>query len=57
VFNWLKRIKLINNDSYIFAESSKKESFQVDGYEVFDTKAYGKSKLTILRLIRSGSIE
>ena len=53
----LKELNLINNDSYIFAESSKKESFRVDGYEVFDTKAYGKSKLTILRLIRSGSIE
>ena len=53
----LKEFKLINNDSYIFAESSKKESFRVDGYEIFDTKAYGKSKLTILRLIRSGSIE
>ena len=39
------------------SKSSKKQSFQGDGYEVFDTKAYGKSKLTILRLIRSGSIE
>ena len=53
----LKEFNLINNDSYIFAESSKKESFEPDGYEVVDTKTYGKSKLTILRLIRSGSIE
>ncbi|MDC3273669.1 RsmD family RNA methyltransferase, partial [Alphaproteobacteria bacterium] len=53
----LKELNLINNDSYIFAESSKKESFQADGYEIFDTKVYSKSKLTILRLIRSGSIE
>jgi 16S rRNA (guanine966-N2)-methyltransferase len=53
----LQELNLINNESYIFAESSKKESFQVDGYEIFDIKTYGKSKLTILRLIRSGSIE
>ena len=53
----LKELNLINNDSYIFAESSKKESFEFDGYEIFDTKTYGKSKLTILRLIRSCSIE
>ena len=53
----LKELNLINNDSYIFAESSKKASFQFDGYKVFDTKTYGKSKLTILRLIRSCSIE
>ena len=53
----LKELNLINSDSYIFAESSKKENFELNGYEVFDTKIYGKSKLTILRLIRSGSIE
>ena len=53
----LKESNLINNDSYIFAESSKNESFNSDEYEVFDTKIYGKSKLTILRLSRLGSIE
>ena len=53
----LKELGLINNHSYIFAESSKKESFDLDGYEVFDTKIYGKSKLTILRLLRSSSIK
>ena len=53
----LKEYELINNHSYIFAESSKKESFVLDGYEVFDTKIYGKSKLTILRLLKSSSIE
>ena len=53
----LKELNLINNDSYIFAESSKNENFNSDEYEVFDTKIYGKSKLTILRLLRSGSIE
>ena len=53
----LKESNLINNDSYIFAESSKNESFNSDEYEVFDTKIYGKSKLTILRLFRLGSIE
>ena len=53
----LKESNLINNDSYIFAESSKNESFNSDEYEVFDTKIYGKSKLTILRLLSLGSIE
>ena len=53
----LKELSLINNRSYIFAESSKKEIFELEGYEVFDTKIYGKSKLTILRLFRSSSLE
>ena len=53
----LKESNLINNDSYIFAESSKKESFETDEYEVFDTRIYGKSKLTVLRLLGSGSIK
>ena len=53
----LKESNLINNNSYIFAESSKNENFNSDEYEVFDTKIYGKSKLTILRLLGSGSIE
>ena len=47
----LKELNLINKNSYIFAESSKKDSFEFNGYEIFDTKTYGKSKLTILRLI------
>ena len=53
----LKELNLINNNSYIFAESSKNENFNSDEYEVFDTKIYGKSKLTILKLLASGSIE
>ena len=53
----LKELNLINRHSYVFAESSKKESFELDGYEVYDTKIYGKSKLTILRLTSSSSIK
>ena len=55
--NWKKEFKLINQDSYVFAESSKSEKFNYDGYEILDVKIYGSSKLTILRLSSSSSIE
>ena len=53
----LKELNLINQDSYIFAESSKAEDFNYDGYQILDRKLYGNSKLTILRLLSSSSIE
>ena len=53
----LKELNLINQDSYIFAESSKTENFNYDGYQILDIKLYGNSKLTILRLLSSSSIE
>ncbi|MDC1085995.1 16S rRNA (guanine(966)-N(2))-methyltransferase RsmD [Alphaproteobacteria bacterium] len=53
----LKNYNLIKTHSYIFAESSKAEIFEFNGYEILDTKKYGKSKLTILKLINSSSIE
>ena len=53
----LKELNLINQDSYIFIESSKVENFNYDGYQILDIKLYGNSKLTILRLLNSSSIE
>ena len=53
----LKEFNLINQDSYIFAENSKTENFNYDGYQILDVKMYGNSKLTILRLLNSSSIE
>ena len=53
----LKEFNLINQDSYIFAESSKAEDFNYDGYQILDIKLYGNSKLTILRLLNSSSIK
>ncbi len=53
----LKKLNLINKDSYIFTESSKTEDFNYDGYEILDIKIYGNSKLTILRLSNSSSIK
>ncbi|MDC1034922.1 16S rRNA (guanine(966)-N(2))-methyltransferase RsmD [Alphaproteobacteria bacterium] len=53
----LKNYNLIKTHSYIFAESSNAEIFDFNGYELLDTKKYGKSKLTILKLIYSSSIE
>lgn len=53
----LKNYNLIKTHSYIFAESSNAEIFDFNGYELLDTKKYGKSKLTILKLINSSSIE
>ena len=48
---------LINQDSNIFVESSKTETFNYKGYEILDIKIYGNSKLTILKLLSSGSIK
>ena len=53
----LKKYNLIDFNSYIFAESSKNENFNIDGFNLLDTKIYGKSKLTILKLPNSGSIK
>jgi len=53
----LKEFNLINQDSYIFAESSKAEDFNYDGYQILDIKLYGNSKLTILKLLSSSSIK
>ena len=53
----LKESNLINQYSYIFAESSKTENFNYDGYQILDIKRYGNSKLTILRLLNSSSIK
>ena len=53
----LKNHNLINTNSYIFAESDKTEIVDCNGYEVLDTKIYGKSKLTILKLRNSSPIE
>ena len=53
----LKELNLINQQSYIFAESSKTEDFNYYGYQILDIKIYGNSKLTILKLISSSPIE
>ena len=53
----LKQYKLIDFNSYIFAESDKKENFNFDGFDLLDTKIYGKSKLTILKLFNSSSVK
>ena len=53
----LKELNLICQDSYIFAESSKTENFNYDGYHILDIKIYGNSKLTILKLSSLSSIE
>ena len=53
----LKQYNLIDFNSYIFAESSKKENINFDGFDLLDTKIYGKSKLTILKLFNSGSVK
>ena len=53
----LKELNLINQQSYIFAESSKTEDFNYYGYQILDIKIYGNSKLTILKLTSSSSIE
>ena len=53
----LIELNLINQESYIFVESSKTEDFNYDGYEILDIKIYGNSKLTILRLLNSISFK
>ena len=53
----LKEFNLINQNSYIFAESSKTETLNYEGYQILDIKKYGNSKLTILKLVNSSSIK
>ena len=53
----LKQYNLINFNSYIFAESSKNQNINFDGFDLLDTKIYGKSKLTILQLLNSSSVK
>ena len=53
----LKELNLINENSYIFAESSKTGNFNYDGYQILDVKLYGNSKLTILKQLCSSPIE
>ena len=52
-----EELNLINEDSFIFAESGKKENFKYDGFQILDIKIYGSSKLTILKLSSSSSVE
>ena len=53
----LKQYNLINFNSYFFTESSKNENINFDGFDLLDTKIYGKSKLTILQLLNSNSVK
>ncbi len=53
----LREFNLINEDSFIFVESSKTENFNYDEYQILDTKIYGSSKLTILRLSSLSSLK
>jgi len=53
----LKEYNLIDLNGYIFAESSKNEDINFDGFDLLDTKIYGKSKLNILKLFNSSSVK
>jgi 16S rRNA (guanine966-N2)-methyltransferase len=53
----LKEYNLIDEDSVIFAETSKQETISVENFKVLDTKFYGKSKLTIMQLLDLSSIK
>ena len=53
----LKEYNLIDLNCYIFAESSKNENFNFYDFDILDTKIYGKSKLTILKLFDSSSVK
>ena len=53
----LKENNLIDLNSYIFAESGKNENINFDDFDLLDTKIYGKSKLTILKLFNSSSVK
>ena len=53
----LKEYNLIDNNSLIFAETSKQETISVENFKVLDTKFYGKSKLTIMQLLDLSSIK
>ena len=53
----LKEYNLIDNNTVIFAETSKQETIDVDNFKILDTKFYGKSKLTIIKLLDLSSVE
>ena len=53
----LKEYNLIDKNSVIFAETSKQETISVENFKVLDTKFYGKSKLTIMKLLDLSSIK
>jgi 16S rRNA (guanine966-N2)-methyltransferase len=53
----LKEYNLIDKNSLIFAETSKQETISVENFMVLDTKFYGKSKLTIMKLLDLSSIK
>jgi 16S rRNA (guanine966-N2)-methyltransferase len=53
----LKEHNLINADSVIFAETSKNEILDLPDFEILETKTYGKSKLTIIKLLELSSIK
>lgn len=53
----LKEHNLINTDSVIFAETSKNEILDLPDFEILETKKYGKSKLTIIKLLELSSIK
>ena len=53
----LKEYNLIHKNSLIFAETSKQETIEIDNFKVLDTKFYGKSKLTIMKLLDLSSIK
>jgi len=53
----LKEYNLIDNNTLIFAETSKQETIDIDNFKILDTKFYGKSKLTIIKLLDLSSVE
>ena len=53
----LKEYNLIDKNSLIFAETSKQETISVENFKGLDTKFYGKSKLTIMKLLDLSSIK
>jgi len=53
----LKEYNLIDKNSLIFAETSKQETISVENFMLLDTKFYGKSKLTIMKLLDLSSIK
>ena len=53
----LKEYNLIDKNSLIFAETSKQETISLENFKVLDTKFYGKSKLTIMKLLDLSSIK
>ena len=53
----LKEYNLIDKNSLVFAETSKQETISVENFKVLDTKFYGKSKLTIMKLLDLSSIK